>query len=134
MSEFKVGSKVKIAPTSEFYGISSSNPKDEVGIVVEVKAVPLGVRVNWSDSIHNSYNLTDLILVGKEPRKAKPGKDKEYVDPEGDILEVDTASSDEYVYFTTQDGNSSTIRLGIEHVKKIRKQLGHWINTQEQGE
>lgn len=132
--QFKVGDKVKIHKSSEYYKWNTStNPKDVEGTITSTTAgVGHSIRVQWTGSAQNVYRPADLKLVKVKAPKA--GESKDYADSEGDNLEVDTESSKEYVYFTTSEGSTGDgqiVRLKQEDVKKIRKQLGHWLDNQK---
>jgi len=69
--EFKVGDRVKIATTSEFYKYNSpGNPRDTEGVISEIKegylSIYLGIYVKWDNGRYNSYNSEDLELA-KQP-------------------------------------------------------------------
>lgn len=133
--QFKVGDKVKIRKSSQFYGKHRTmNPADVEGIITETsRSISFPIRVQWpGEKIFNGYRVDDLKLVKVKAPKA--GEEKHYEDSEGDNLEVDTVSSKEYVYFTTSEGSTGDgqiVRLRAEDVKKIRKQLGHWLDNQK---
>jgi hypothetical protein len=64
---FKVGDIVKIATTSEYYEYDHvSNPKDVEGKIYEINDYDLGIRVQWDNDYHNSYNSEDLVMA-KQP-------------------------------------------------------------------
>jgi hypothetical protein len=64
---FKVGDIVKIATTSEYYKYNHvSNPRDVEGKIFEIYDYDLGIRVQWGNDYHNSYNSEDLELA-KQP-------------------------------------------------------------------
>ncbi len=69
-TELKVGDKVKIAPTSEYYGRDSrSNPAEEIGIISRLrKSDDYFYNVEWKDG-GNAYRHSDLILVSSESEK-----------------------------------------------------------------
>lgn len=73
VNEIKVGSKVKITDTSEYYSHGTpSNPRDMVGTVTEDnRKVTAGYvyRVKWSNGCYNSYKVGDLELVVDEKPK-----------------------------------------------------------------
>ena len=66
--EFKVGDIVKIATTSEYYqdGNVRGNPVNTEGKIFEIYDYDLGIRVQWDNDYHNSYNSVDLELA-KQP-------------------------------------------------------------------
>ena len=103
--------------------------------------------VTWDNGHSNGYQVDDLKVVVEEiktpeaPQKEKKmfkGKEKTYVDRDEDQFEVDTATSKEYVYFTTgengEDGidNGTIVRMDAEQVGKIRKQLGKWLDKRSE--
>jgi len=65
--EFKVGDRVKIATTSEYYNTTEGNPKDVEGTIYEINDKwDLGIRVQWDNNFHNSYDSIDLEMA-KQP-------------------------------------------------------------------
>jgi hypothetical protein len=69
--EFKVGDRVKIATTSEFYKYNSNgNPRDTEGVISEIEegylGIYLGIYVKWDNGRYNTYNSEDLELA-KQP-------------------------------------------------------------------
>ena len=103
--------------------------------------------VKWDNGNSNNYQVVHLKVVVEEiktpeaPQKEKKmfkGKEKTYVDRDGDQFEVDTATSKEYVYFTTgengEDGidDGTIVRMDAEQVGKIRKQLGKWLDKRSE--
>jgi hypothetical protein len=78
MSKFKVGDRVTISPSSEYYGEDSfSNPKDFVGTVVGIKSFSAchPIDVQWAEKEFNVYRESDLELI-KE--KEVPDTEKKY--------------------------------------------------------
>jgi hypothetical protein len=68
-SKFKVGDKVRIVKSSDWYGVENTwNPIDTNGEIIEIKNHDLGIYVAWSNGETNSYNECDLILVGAEQK------------------------------------------------------------------
>jgi hypothetical protein len=68
-SKFKVGDKVRIVKSSDWYGVEGDwNPIDTDGIIKEIKDEDLGIIVRWANDEINSYNERDLILVGAEQK------------------------------------------------------------------
>jgi hypothetical protein len=65
-SEFKVGDKVKISPSSEFYGTGAANPADTNGTITKIEDEYLGIFVDWDGDTSNSYNAEDLVLAEQE--------------------------------------------------------------------
>lgn len=133
--QFKVGDKVKIRESSQYHGKHPTmNPAGVVGTITETsRSISFPIRVQWpGEEVFNGYGVDDLKLVKVKAPKA--GEEKHYEDSEGDNLEVDTVSSKEYVYFTTSEGSTGDgqiVRLRTEDAKKIRKQLGHWLDNQK---
>ena len=73
--EFKVGDKVMIDESSEYYGDDcDANPKDTIGVISDILFDQvdsgLGIIVDWSTGQENSYNKHDLKLA----------KQKSYID------------------------------------------------------
>ena len=64
MGKFKVGDKVTIRKSSMYYGNTFANPKDAMGIIVNVTDSGDHIyTVDWgSDSNSNSYRESDLEL------------------------------------------------------------------------
>jgi hypothetical protein len=63
-NKFKVGDKVMIDKSSDYYGSDEYNPKDVEGVITDItnsRCLPYGV--NWSDGTRNKYNASDLIKV-----------------------------------------------------------------------
>jgi hypothetical protein len=68
-SKFKVGDKVRIVKSSDWYGVENTwNPIDTNGEIIEIKNYDLGIYVAWSNGETNSYNERDLVLVGAEQK------------------------------------------------------------------
>ena len=75
MSKFKVGDRVRIAESSEYYGKSKSNknsknPKDTDGKVTELTnpdCEDYEVMVEWDNGETNIYRDSDLELVESKP-------------------------------------------------------------------
>lgn len=69
MTDFKVGDRVRIQKSSRFYGISTSNPRDVVGVIIEDRRggpqadFLMDFSVEWDNGKSNSYNVEDLELV-----------------------------------------------------------------------
>lgn len=63
--KLKVGDKVMISVSSDYYGISRSNPKDVEGVItgIEGEEGSLPYYVDWSDGTRNNYEASDLIKV-----------------------------------------------------------------------
>lgn len=143
----KVGDRVRMSAAGKARWMDSpSNPHESIGTVQNVDST--WTQVRWDSprtGMVNSYKEGQLELVAsastststqKEKKvKLTKGKEKVYVDRDGDQFEVDTITSQEYVYFTTgnseEDGlaDGQVVRLSTEDVKKIRKQLGKWLDN-----
>jgi hypothetical protein len=73
--KFKVGDRVKIAKTSEYYDRGNDNPADVEGTVTEtgrigrISGATLDLKVKWDNGRNNSYNPEDLTpaVKKKEP-------------------------------------------------------------------
>jgi len=68
---FKVGDRVKIATTSDFYKYNSNgNPRDTEGVISKMEEgyldIYLGIYVKWDNGSYNSYNSEDLVMA-KQP-------------------------------------------------------------------
>lgn len=63
VGEFKIGDKVRIKPSSGFYGTSFANPSDMDGVIKEIRDEYLGILVEWENHHDNSYDAHDLELV-----------------------------------------------------------------------
>lgn len=62
--KFKVGDKVMISESSEYYGISKNNPQDVEGVITSLdEGEGLSHYVDWSDGGRNNYDASDLIKV-----------------------------------------------------------------------
>jgi hypothetical protein len=70
--EFKVGDKVMIDESSEYYGDDcDANPKDTIGVISDINDNDfLNIIVDWPTGQENSYNKHDLKLA----------KQKSYID------------------------------------------------------
>lgn len=133
MAKLKVGDTVKIKRSSQYFVEGSySNPVRTKGTIIsDDGSSDHNIRVQWNNGHTNCYNKRDLKLV-----TAKEGKleEKTYTDNCDDMLEVDTASGSDYVYFTTAAEGDETfdegtiVRMSPEQVKKIRKQLKVWLD------
>jgi hypothetical protein len=68
--EFRIGDRVKIATTSDFYRKDDdSNPLNIKGIICEIKdkdVINLNINVKWDNGKVNAYNSVDLELA-KQP-------------------------------------------------------------------
>ena len=70
-NKFKVGDKVMINESSEYYGISKNNPKDVEGVITSINEdEDLSHYVAWSNGGTNSYNASDLIMVEEVKEKS----------------------------------------------------------------
>jgi len=78
-NEFKVGDKVMIAKSSEYYGVSESNPAGIEGTVTlsrETDFMGFSYEVKWSNGRQNSYKEGDLVASEEKelPRTKKEFK------------------------------------------------------------
>ncbi|QYW06595.1 hypothetical protein uav_064 [Pseudomonas phage UAVern] len=138
--QLKIGDKVKIKRSSEYFGKSAThNPANVVGEVIALSTSghDLNIRVEWPGEHRNSYNREDLKLA-----KAKAPKPQEdllaeivYKDMCDDALEVDTEMrSCVYIAKGTVDSDGdfdrdgSSVELQKDAVKKLRKQLKAWLD------
>lgn len=65
---FKVGDRVKIKKTSEFYNLGRANPKI-VGTIEDIhvqSAFGLSIKVQWDNGLKNTYSEKDLVELGPE--------------------------------------------------------------------
>lgn len=65
---FKVGDRVKIKKTSEFYNLGRANPKI-VGSIEDIhvqSAFGLSIKVQWDNGLKNTYSEKDLVELGPE--------------------------------------------------------------------
>jgi hypothetical protein len=71
--KLKVGDKVMISVSSEYYGISKYNPKDVEGVIARIEGEDgsLPYYVDWSNGGANSYEASDLIKVEEVKEKEK---------------------------------------------------------------
>lgn len=133
--QFKVGDKVQIKKSSQYYAENTPhNPQKVVGTVLETtQSGDHSIRVEWPGDKRNSYRLKDLKLAVP---KVKENLLKEvlYTDECDDVLEVDTSMRGQ-VYIGAgeldSDGDfdsEKTIELNVEDVKKLRKQLKAWLD------
>lgn len=110
--EIKVGTRVKIARTSDyFYTGEEYNPKCE-GEVTEMDDSDLGILVKWDNGTRNGYNLSDLEAVEKKQHtsvkvgdrvrvlESAAGKAAAY---KNQIVTVIDVPSDKYIYVTAAD-------------------------------
>jgi hypothetical protein len=76
-NKFKVGDEVMISTSSEYYGISKSNPKDVEGVITSInEGEDLSHYVAWSNGVTNSYNASDLVNVDGYFLEEVEGKEK----------------------------------------------------------
>jgi hypothetical protein len=69
--KFKVGDKVMISESSEYYGISKNNPQDVEGVITSLnEGEGLSHYVDWSDGGRNNYDASDLIMVEEVKEKS----------------------------------------------------------------
>jgi len=91
-SELKVGDRVKIAKTSEFYGLNRSNPKDVEGTITETGRIGritwarLDLEVKWDNGKENNYNPEDLISVTPQVVKKKGPECYRFTEQFNDVL------------------------------------------------
>lgn len=134
--QFKVGDKVKIRKSSEYYSYgTSSNPADVEGTVNSVSAgAGHPIRVQWPGSQSNVYRLKDLKLSKVKEPKEKLLKEVTYTDLCDDTLEVDTSMSGQvYIAAGNIEGGAfgtdgPYVELEVSDVKKLRKQLKAWLD------
>jgi len=89
--KLREGDKVKISNASEYYGISSNNPKDVEGVITSVSGEDgsLPYYVQWSNGGTNNYEASDLIMVEEvEEVKEKEKKSIHDILVERSTLEV----------------------------------------------
>jgi len=68
--KLKVGDKVMISVSSEYYGISKDNPKDVEGVITSLnEGEDLSHYVDWSDGTRNNYDASDLVKVEEVKEK-----------------------------------------------------------------
>ena len=58
----KVGDRVRIKESSEYYGYTIYNPSCD-GTIRKIEAFDLGIRVDWDNGLSNDYNEEDLELI-----------------------------------------------------------------------
>lgn len=63
--KFKVGDNVKICPSSPYYGTSSMNPKDTLGVIKTCTEGDHNIIVEWGKDNENCYNEDDLLFANK---------------------------------------------------------------------
>lgn len=76
---FKVGDRVKIKKTSEYYNLGKANPKI-VGTIEDIhvqSAFGLSIKVQWDNGLKNTYSEKDL--VDSEKDLVEPGPELVYV-------------------------------------------------------
>jgi len=136
--QFKVGDKVQIKKSSQYYKEDSPhNPQKMNGEVIEVNGGgDHNIRVKWDNGNTNIYNVSDLkISTGASENLLQ---EIYYKDECSDVLEVDTECSGQ-VYIRTGEGDNSedfvnegkTVMLNRKQVKKVRKQLKAWLDKFE---
>ena len=95
------------------------------------------MAVKWDSGYDDVYKPEHIEAAPQEIKQPKEkdmtGKEKTYTDQEGDVFEVDTLNSREFVYFTTGEGEDGIgegqiVRLRRDDVQKIRKQLKKWLD------
>lgn len=141
LAEFAVGARVRL--TAEGKRLYAKQANGTEGVVMGKLSGTGWQNVKWDGGHRNDYQLKDLEHVTEavkietpKPTKEKDmtGKEKTYIDRDGDVLEVDTKTAREYVYFTTGEGadgidEGQIVRMDPEQVKKIRKQLTKWLDS-----
>ena len=77
-NKFKVGDRVMIDKSSDYYGNSNSNsksnPKDVEGVLTSIvwdEGGTLPYHVKWSDGTRNNYDASDLVKVEEVKEKEK---------------------------------------------------------------
>lgn len=126
--QFKVGDRVKMnkAGVKQF----GDQSKGSAGVIEQAADGDGWFWVKWEAGNGNNYKTEHL------KREAKPAKleEKLYTDDAEDLLEVDTVTSTDKVYFTTAEAEDGTVDAGqifaadVAMVKKIRKQLKVWLD------
>jgi hypothetical protein len=134
--QLKVGDKVQIKKSSEYFDLSPTNPANVTGTVLAAvrDSTGHGIRVQWPQGV-NSYRISDLKLESK-PVKVKEDLLAEvlYTDACDDVLEVDTSMRGQvYIAAGQLDGDDDfesdkTVELDAADVKKLRKQLKAWLD------
>lgn len=69
VGDFRVGDKVKILPTSRWYGLGDGNPIDEVGVVFQVDNGLIIVQWKAGKNHYNSHDLEYVPSVEKEKKE-----------------------------------------------------------------
>lgn len=69
VGDFQVGDKVKILPTSRWYGLGDGNPTDEVGVVFQVDKGLITVQWKNGKNYYNPYDLEYIPSVEKEKKE-----------------------------------------------------------------
>ena len=68
--QFKVGDRVRIKESSEYYGYNTKfNPRDTDGVITGLKVAKYNTRVKWSNNELNWYkgdSDLELVEAGKE--------------------------------------------------------------------
>lgn len=135
--QFKVGDKVMLKKSSQYYGADTSyNPRKVEGEVTRDDLTGEGnhpIHVKWANGNQNVYNSVDLKSSLKEPKENLLAEIR-YTDICSDTLEVDTSMRAQ-VYIGAgeldSDGDfdsEKTVELNVEDVKKLRKQLKAWLD------
>jgi hypothetical protein len=71
-NKFKVGDKVMIDKSSDYYGSDEYNPKDVEGVITRLnEGEYLSHCVDWSNETRNRYKASDLIKVEEVKEKEK---------------------------------------------------------------
>ena len=113
--EFKVGDRVKIATTSEYYqdGNVRGNPVNTEGKIFEIYDYDLGIRVQWDNDYHNSYNSVDLEL-------AKP---KSYIHTEEKIINHSKPKNQKVMINAIAITDVEQIKALCEAIPSIKEQV-----------
>ena len=91
-SELKVGDRVKIAKTSEYYNASKNNPANVEGTITETGRIAkydyasLDLEVKWDNGEENNYNPEDLISVTPQVVKKKEPECYRFTEDFNDVL------------------------------------------------
>jgi len=134
--QFKVGDKVQIKKSSQYYGDGdSSNPININGrVTCNSGSSDHNISVDWDNGSSNVYNEHDLKVIKELNIDTSLIDEIYYKDAGDDVLEVDTEISQE-VFFRLGQGEGSefesqevTVMLTRKQVKKLRKQLKAWLD------
>ena len=114
--EFKVGDRVKIATTSEFYqdGGSRGNPINTKGTICEIdNRWDLCIKVNWDNGSQNSYNSEDLKLA----------KQKSYIHTEEKIINHSKPKNQKVMINAIAITDVEQIKALCEAIPSIKEQV-----------